>query len=99
MLNAIQLYGSYAGISMRGQMQYRASFLMQAIGGFFNSCLEFAAIWMLFDRFGHLKGWTLPQMAMLYGMISVTFAIADAIGRGFDQFASMVKAGDFDRLL
>ncbi|MBC8107092.1 MAG: ABC-2 family transporter protein [Anaerolineae bacterium] len=99
MTNNLQLYARYAGISLRGQMQYRASFILQALGAFFNTGLEFAAVWMLFDRFGQLKSWTLPEMALLYGTIAVTFAIADSIGRGFDQFASTVKAGDFDRLL
>lgn len=98
-MNALQLYSRYAGISLRSQMQYRASFLLQAVGAFFNSGLEFLAVWMLFDRFGQLKGWTLPEMALLYGLISVTFAIADSIGRGFDQFGNTVKSGDFDRLL
>jgi ABC-2 type transport system permease protein len=80
-------------------MQYRASFILQSIGAFLITGFEFIAVWMLFDRFGQLRGWSLAEVALLYGVISVTFAIADAIGRGFDQFAVMVKAGDFDRLL
>ena len=28
-------------------------------GQFANSCIEFLGIWALFDRFGHLAGWTL----------------------------------------
>jgi ABC-2 type transport system permease protein len=98
-MNALQLYSRYAAVSLRSQMQYRASFIMQSIGAFLITGFEFVAVWMLFDRFGELRGWSLAETALLYGMISVTFAIADAIGRGFDQFAVMVKAGDFDRLL
>jgi ABC-2 type transport system permease protein len=36
---------------------------------------------------------------MFYGTVSVTFAVADALARGFDQFGTLVKSGDFDRLL
>jgi ABC-2 type transport system permease protein len=54
---------------------------------------------VLFDRFGGIRDWSLPEVALFYGLISVTFAMADALGRGFDQFALMVRSGDFDRLL
>lgn len=98
-MNPLRLYARYAGISIRGQMQYRASFLMQAFGQFAVTGIEFAGVWALFDRFGSLRDWSLPEVAMFYGLIGVTFALADAISRGFDAFGNMVKAGDFDRLL
>src|SRR5688572_17431376 len=98
-MNPITLYTRYAGVSLRAQMQYRASFIMQSIGAFLITGMEFVGVWMLFDRFGQLRDWSLAEIALLYGLISITFSIADAMGRGFDQFAVMVKAGDFDRLL
>jgi ABC-2 type transport system permease protein len=60
---------------------------------------DFLAIWALFDRFGQVRGWRLPEIALFYGMISITWALCDAIGRGFDTFGETVKSGDFDRLL
>jgi ABC-2 type transport system permease protein len=72
---------------------------MQAIGQFVVTGIEFVAIVALFDRFGGLEGWALEEVALFYGLISITFAMADAIARGFDTFGSMVKYGDFDRLL
>ena len=99
MMNALQLYARYAGISLRGQMQYRASFIMQTIGQFLITGMEFVGVWLLFDRFGQLKGWTLPEIALLYGLIAIIWSIAESLGRGFDLFGQMIKAGDFDRLL
>jgi ABC-2 type transport system permease protein len=98
-MNALRLYGRYASISLRGQLEYRASFVMQAAGQFVLTGMEFLAVWALFDRFGEIRGWKLPEVAFFYGLISVTFAIADAIARGFDAFGNMVKYGEFDRLL
>jgi ABC-2 type transport system permease protein len=98
-VRAIRLYGRYASISLRGQMEYRASFLMQAAGQFLVTSIEFAGIWALFDRFGQIRGWTLPEVALFYGLISITWSIADALSRGFDVFGATVKNGDFDRLL
>lgn len=98
-MNAVWLYGRFASISLRGQMEYRASFLMLTGGQFLVTALEFVGIWALFSRFGHIQGWTLPEIALLYGMISIAWSIADALTRGFDVFGTTVKNGDFDRLL
>jgi ABC-2 type transport system permease protein len=97
--NALRLYIRYIGISFRSQMQYRASFVMLSIGHFLITGIEFLGIWVLFDRFGSLQGWALPEVAMLYGMVNIAFAITDGTSRGFDTFAFMIKSGDFDRLL
>ena len=98
-MNDLRLYLRYLGISIRGQLEYRASFILHAIGQFAVTAIEFVGIWALFDRFGNIRGWSLAEAAVFYGMISVTWALADALGRGFDMFGNMVKAGDFDRLL
>jgi ABC-2 type transport system permease protein len=95
----LRLYFRYVGSSIRSQLQYRASFLLQTFGQCAVTGIEFVGIWALFHRFGELRGWSLPEAAMFYGMISITFAIADAFARGFDAFGNMVKNGEFDRLL
>jgi ABC-2 type transport system permease protein len=98
-MHAIRLYARYASISLRGQMEYRASFLMQTAGQFLVTGIEFLGIWALFSRFGQIGGWTLGEVAFFYGLISITWSIADAITRGFDVFGTTVKNGDFDRVL
>ena len=98
-MNAIRLYGRYASISLRGQMEYRSSFVMQTAGQFLVTGIEFLGIWVLFSRFGQIRGWTLAEVAFFYGLISITWSIADAVSRGFDVFGATVKNGDFDRIL
>lgn len=99
MLNALRLYCRYVGISMRGQMQYRSSFIMLSVGHFVTTGSEFLGVLALFDRFGSLSGWHLPEVALFYGLVSVAFAVAEAVTRGFDTFSAMVRSGVFDRLL
>jgi ABC-2 type transport system permease protein len=97
--DTLWLYWRYTAISLRGQMQYRASFLMMAFGNLFATAVEFAGIVALFARFGSLRGWRLPEIALFYGMVGIAFAVAETVGRGFDLFPNVIKAGDFDRLL
>lgn len=99
MTDALRLYAHYVSASFRSQMQYRASFLMTTIAHFFMTGLEFIAIWVLFARFEHLGQWRLEEICLLYGLINMAFALTDATSRGFDMFHTMVKSGEFDRLL
>jgi len=99
MIDALRLYAHYVRASVRGQLQYRASFVMSAIGTFVITMTESVAVWALFERFGQLRGWTLPEVALCYGMVSISWALCDALSRGFDHFAELVGSGDFDRLL
>ncbi len=98
-MNDFQLYLTFVGISVRCQLQYRASFIMASSAHFAISFVEIISIWFLFERFGHLKEWTFPEVALLYGMVSASFALSEAGARGFDQFHHLVRYGDFDRAL
>lgn len=89
----------YFAISLRAQLAYPATFAMKTIGHLLVTAIEFFAIYALFERFGSLGGWTLREVALLYGIADVAFSIADAFGRGFDKLGSLLKKGDFDRML
>lgn len=98
-MNSLRLYLRYLGISIRGQMQYRASFAMLSAGIFVTTGVEFFGLWALFDRFGSLRGWGLAEVALLYGMANTSFALAEAAARGFGTFHLMIRQGSFDRVL
>jgi ABC-2 type transport system permease protein len=72
---------------------------MLSLGHFLVTGIEFATIWILFDRFGGLRGWTLAEVGLFYGIVNTAFALSDAASRGFDLFGVMVRNGDFDRTL
>ncbi|MCC7263959.1 MAG: ABC-2 family transporter protein [Candidatus Latescibacteria bacterium] len=98
-MNDPRLLLRYLGLSVRSQLEYRASFLMLSAGYLLITVLEFLSVWVLFARFGNLEGWSLPQIALCYGLINIAFALGESAARGFDVFSAMIKAGDFDRLL
>lgn len=98
-MDGFKLYFKYISYSLQSQMQYRASFIMMSIANFFTSFIDFLGIWALFSRFGTLKGFTISEVALFYGMVHIAFSIAEAGARGFDVFARQVISGDFDRIL
>ncbi|MHB1317592.1 MAG: ABC transporter permease [Anaerolineae bacterium] len=97
--DTLSLYWHYINVSVRSQMQYRASFLMMTLSTMLTSGLEFLSTWLLFDRFGSLAGWTLAEAAVLYGIVNLSFGLAEGIARGFDEFSIMIRSGSFDRVL
>lgn len=98
-MNGLRLYGRYVALSLRGQMQYRASFVMLTLGHLLGTGMEFLGVWALFARFGRLETWSLPEVALFYGMIHMAFALCDATSRGFDVLPSLVRSGEFDQFL
>ena len=99
-MNAVRLMADTSATSLRAQMQYPGAFLATSIGAFASTITDFIAIWALFARFRQIEGWRFEEVALLYGVISVAFAFADALTRGLRRVRrKFVKTGDFDRVL
>lgn len=96
----VSLYLRMVVVSIKAQMQYKMSFFLSAVGQFVTTGVEISGIWALFTRFGNLEHWNVAQVCLFYGLVNVSFAVADALSTGFDQFGNLyVKTGHFDRLL
>jgi ABC-2 type transport system permease protein len=82
-------------------MMYRVSFVTEAIGVALVTLLEYASLALVFQKFQNLGGWSLGQVAFLYGLAEFSFGIMDLIFSGFDpdNFGIKVRRGSFDQLL
>lgn len=98
-MDSIKLYFKYFKLNLESQLQYKASFIMMSIGHFIITVIEFLGIWVLFQRFGNIQGFTFEEAALFYGIIHIAFAITEGWTRGFDVFPRLVRMGDFDRIL
>ena len=98
-MSGIRLYFRYAGIAIRSQMQYPASFVMHALGSFCLTVSHLFALVMLFERFGMLSEWTLGEALIFYGMAYMASAFAKIYMRGIMNAGNMARSGEFDRIL
>lgn len=94
-----RLYWRLVAARARSQMQYKFSFVVLTLMGIVNMVVDFVAILVIFARIPALGGWSLPEVAILYGMAYCSFSLAEAFARGFDSFARQVREGTFDRVL
>jgi ABC-2 type transport system permease protein len=95
----MKLYFQYLSLLFKAQMQYRASFLMLTAGQFFFPFTVFAGMYLMFERFGGLKGWDFFEAALIFGIVNMAFSVSECFARGFDAFSRLVVSGEFDRLL
>ena len=96
----LRLYFRLIGARIRAQMQYKASFVLDMISFMLMTALDFAIIAILFARFHSLAGWSVAEVALLYGLTSVPFSLNEMISRGFDApFEIMMQRGAFDGIL
>jgi ABC-2 type transport system permease protein len=95
----MKLYLRYVSILLKSQMEYKTSFLLLSIGQFFVPFFVFISIFLLFQRFPNIAGWSLYEVALCYGVIHTGFSISECFARGFDSFSTLVSSGDFDRIL
>ncbi len=94
-----RLYFRLLGAQVRSEMQYRVSFAAELVGNLVVTALDFAAIAILLTRFRSIGGWSLAEVAFLYGTSSVSFSLAELFAGAFDGFDRWVVRGEFDRLL
>ncbi len=85
--------------SLRGELQYRANFLIMALMGIVYQCTGFAFIWVVLARFQALAGWTLGEVAFLYGLRLIMHALNGALTGGLYSLEWKVRQGEFDRFL
>jgi ABC-2 type transport system permease protein len=99
-MGALPLFFRLMAASISGQARYPASALLLTLGQFLGTGIEIIAVWALFHRFGEVQGWRIGEVALFYGLVNCMFAIADALGRGFDVLGTeFLRTGTFDRLL
>jgi ABC-2 type transport system permease protein len=96
----LSLYFRLIGARIRAQMQYKVSFWIDLVGFGLVTGLEFAVIAILFGRFRAIGGWSIAEVALLYGLTSTAFGVAEMFSRGFDApFERMMEQGSFDTVL
>lgn len=86
-------------VLFKSQIEYRTSFILLSIGQFFIPFLVFVSIFLLFQRFPNLAGWSLYEVALCYAVTHIGFSLSECFARGFDSFSGMIVRGEFDRLL
>src|SRR5262245_9719116 len=85
--------------SVRGELEYRANFLIMVLMGLVYQGTGFVFIWVVLSHFQAIAGWTLGEVAFLYGLRLVMHALNALITGGLYSLEWQVRDGEFDRYL
>ena len=99
MAESFAVYCRLAGANIRAQLQYRVSFVIDLIATFLISFLDFLAVLILFHNVPRLAGWSVHEVAFLYGTSAIAFALAELLVGHSEQLAMRLRTGTFDVLL
>ncbi len=98
-MNTLRLWRLLVVARIRAQWQYRASFVIDTIASFATSSLDFLAVLAIFTHLHTLGGWSVHQVAFLYGAGGIGFAMADLFVSNLEQTSQLVRTGQFDVML
>jgi ABC-2 type transport system permease protein len=101
MTENIRLYMRLISVQVRSQMAYPVSFVLDLLINGANLIVYFLTFTLIFEKFKHIGGWTLGEVAFLWGMAEMSFGVMDMIFSGFDPgtFGELIRRGSFDQLL
>jgi ABC-2 type transport system permease protein len=101
MQHSVILYLRLVHAQIASQWQYRVSFLLETLSTALVTILSFGTLALILQRFKHIAGWNLAEIAFLYGIVETAFGLMDMIFSGFDppNFGKMVRLGRLDQIL
>lgn len=95
----LRLYARLVMMQLRAQMQYKFDLIIDVLTYFLVTALEFVTILLYFVPFPTLLGWHVGEVALLSSVASLGFGLAELFGGGIDNFDTIIRLGDFDRVL
>ena len=99
MVDTVVVWRRLVGAQVRSQLQYRASFALDFLGSGVISFVDFLAVLVLFHNVPRLNTWDIHEVAFLYALSSISFALTDMLIGHLDQFPQLIRDGNFDIVL
>ncbi|QES52360.1 transporter [Streptomyces venezuelae] len=84
---------------IRATMTYRTSFLLSTFGNAAITLLDFVGIYIMFRHVDALGGFSLPEIALLYGSCSASLGLADLLLGNTERIGQRIRDGSLDTML
>jgi ABC-2 type transport system permease protein len=97
--DSVVVWRRLVAAQIRSQLQYRLSFALDALGSFWLSFIDFIVVLVIFRNVPRLNAWSVHEVAFLYALSSIAFALTDMVIGQLDQFPQKIRDGSFDIVL
>ena len=96
---SVRAYLLLAAAWVRVSMAYRASFWMMTVAQFVITGLDFVAILIMFANVDALGGFSLPEVAFLYGGAGLCLGLADLAIGNIERLGARIRLGTLDAMM
>ncbi|MFJ1705697.1 ABC transporter permease [Kitasatospora sp. NPDC088346] len=96
---ALRSWWLVAAMWTRSVMAYRASFTLMLLASTATNSLDFVVLVLMFRHTDTLGGWTLPELAFLYGTSGLALGTANLLVGSIDALGQRIRAGTLDIVL
>lgn len=86
-------------LNLASNMEYRTSFISQAVGMFINNGIYFVFWLLFFDKFKAIRGYGMQQIFLLFAIVTLGFGIAFTFAGNAHRLAELIAQGRLDYYL
>ena len=98
-MRSIRLWLRLLSASLKSQMSYRRSFVMEIFGRFVVTTFELGAVFVLFSHIEALGGWSRWEVVYLYGVAAFSLGLGELVTDGLNEMPELIRRGAFDGIL
>jgi ABC-2 type transport system permease protein len=90
---------AYLALNVSAALEYRAAFLLQALGMMLNDVVFFIFWVLYFARFPNVAGWGAGDVALLWAVAATSIGLSAALFGNCTRLATLVVQGQLDYYL
>jgi ABC-2 type transport system permease protein len=94
-----RIYLKLIVLQQRAHLEYEADFWIMVVGATLRHVPGFVFVWVLFGRIPDVAGWTMWEIAFLYGLVTLPMGLREVLFDGMWRLRLVVNRGEFDRFL
>lgn len=95
----MKVYFKSLNLHLKSILEYKVSFITSFLSQILVFFSYYFVIIALFSKFDNIKGFTLYEVLLCFGVIQFGYAFCESFARGMDKFDKLIINGEFDRIL
>src|SRR6185436_10707585 len=84
--------------NLKASLRHRTAFTMQVLFMMLNNATFFVFWWALMHRVTHVRGWSLGDIQVLFGLVACGFGLAVTVAGGVVHLGRFIDEGELDAL-
>jgi ABC-2 type transport system permease protein len=97
--SVVAAYTALIRSRLAAQAVYRTSFAFELLSQFGIGLIDFAEIYVVFHQVSRLGGFDFAEVAVMFGLSTCAFALADMVFGHIERLPFYVRTGQFDAML